>query len=647
MDRRRRAAHRQAGDARRHRGDHQRPAARSAQAIGDSERAGGGGVARRVGAGLGAVAGLGGRPPAGAGSRSPLRQRKLHDAAQRHGLRAACANAEAPAGLDRRALRARRALRQPESASCDVAQRPSVVAVLRRGSASRAAHPWACPGIDARMPIASGCLAVSQTLTVAHSRCVGACAADGEPAPATPRSDGSASRACVEAEESSARSVMDSMSGRSKGVTTASHRDPSRHRGARARLRRALPRRRGTTSSPTPRRCCATARRPRTSPPRRSSAPTSAAPASTPAAAHRARGCSASPATPRSTSCAGASARRRPRSAARRTSPRPTRRPSWPPSATPSARALGTLAARDRELIALKYHADLSNAEIAEVLGVSVSNAGTLLQPRHDQAPGGLRCLISRRSCATSAPAPDPRLGARAGHAGRPPVSRPALAPEAALRSRPRPPRRVVAGRGAVATLVRDRGRRDQAAARHAAPDESASSASGSAPAAKPSSSSSAGARSSSDSAASTAAPLAPPGPAARRRGTARCKPTPRSRSRPAPAEVQARHRPRDPRRRHARRLRPELAARPASAHAGRSRRSSLQVPSAKLDDGARPALQARATCSSRSQQTEDLTDQRAALEAAVRDARADRDGPALAAGQGDDGQGARTACAR
>jgi len=41
--------------------------------------------------------------------------------------------------------------------------------------------------------------------------------------------------------------------------------------------------------------------------------------------------------------------------------------------------ALGTLPARDRELIALKYHAELSNAEIAAVLGVSVSNAGTLL----------------------------------------------------------------------------------------------------------------------------------------------------------------------------------------------------------------------------------------------------------------------------
>lgn len=41
--------------------------------------------------------------------------------------------------------------------------------------------------------------------------------------------------------------------------------------------------------------------------------------------------------------------------------------------------ALATLSARDRELIALKYHADLSNAEIADVVGVSVSNAGTLL----------------------------------------------------------------------------------------------------------------------------------------------------------------------------------------------------------------------------------------------------------------------------
>jgi RNA polymerase sigma-70 factor (ECF subfamily) len=41
--------------------------------------------------------------------------------------------------------------------------------------------------------------------------------------------------------------------------------------------------------------------------------------------------------------------------------------------------ALATLKARDREVIALKFHAGLENAEIAAVLGVSPSNAGTLL----------------------------------------------------------------------------------------------------------------------------------------------------------------------------------------------------------------------------------------------------------------------------
>jgi RNA polymerase sigma factor (sigma-70 family) len=41
--------------------------------------------------------------------------------------------------------------------------------------------------------------------------------------------------------------------------------------------------------------------------------------------------------------------------------------------------ALAGLPARDRELIALKFHAGLDNAELAAVLGVSVSNAGTRL----------------------------------------------------------------------------------------------------------------------------------------------------------------------------------------------------------------------------------------------------------------------------
>ncbi len=41
--------------------------------------------------------------------------------------------------------------------------------------------------------------------------------------------------------------------------------------------------------------------------------------------------------------------------------------------------ALGALSARDRELVALKFHAGLSNAELARVLGVSASAAGTRL----------------------------------------------------------------------------------------------------------------------------------------------------------------------------------------------------------------------------------------------------------------------------
>jgi RNA polymerase sigma factor (sigma-70 family) len=41
--------------------------------------------------------------------------------------------------------------------------------------------------------------------------------------------------------------------------------------------------------------------------------------------------------------------------------------------------ALAEMSARDRELLALKFQAGLSNAELAEVLGVSESNAGTML----------------------------------------------------------------------------------------------------------------------------------------------------------------------------------------------------------------------------------------------------------------------------
>lgn len=41
--------------------------------------------------------------------------------------------------------------------------------------------------------------------------------------------------------------------------------------------------------------------------------------------------------------------------------------------------ALAKLPAREREILALKFHAGMSNAELAGVLGISESNAGTLL----------------------------------------------------------------------------------------------------------------------------------------------------------------------------------------------------------------------------------------------------------------------------
>jgi RNA polymerase sigma factor (sigma-70 family) len=47
--------------------------------------------------------------------------------------------------------------------------------------------------------------------------------------------------------------------------------------------------------------------------------------------------------------------------------------------------ALAGLDARDRELVALKYFAGLDNAEIAGVLGISASNAGTRLHRAIDR----------------------------------------------------------------------------------------------------------------------------------------------------------------------------------------------------------------------------------------------------------------------
>ena len=56
--------------------------------------------------------------------------------------------------------------------------------------------------------------------------------------------------------------------------------------------------------------------------------------------------------------------------------------------------ALAGLPPRDREVIALKFHAGLDNAELAAVLGVSVSNAGTQLH----RAMTKLRKAVDDRS---------------------------------------------------------------------------------------------------------------------------------------------------------------------------------------------------------------------------------------------------------
>jgi len=56
--------------------------------------------------------------------------------------------------------------------------------------------------------------------------------------------------------------------------------------------------------------------------------------------------------------------------------------------------AIASLDPRDRELIALKFHAGLDNAELAAVLGVSVSNAGTQLH----RAMTKLRKAVDDRS---------------------------------------------------------------------------------------------------------------------------------------------------------------------------------------------------------------------------------------------------------
>ena len=60
--------------------------------------------------------------------------------------------------------------------------------------------------------------------------------------------------------------------------------------------------------------------------------------------------------------------------------PTPSRTaPTWPCAARSCGTRWPRWRRRERELIALKFHAGLTNAELARVLGISESNAGTLL----------------------------------------------------------------------------------------------------------------------------------------------------------------------------------------------------------------------------------------------------------------------------
>ena len=83
--------------------------------------------------------------------------------------------------------------RQPESASSTSAHvSSSTLYWTRKRIESRT--PFGDPGIEARMPIVSGCLAVSHTLTVAHGVGVARAARPTEPSASEQRRESSAIR---------------------------------------------------------------------------------------------------------------------------------------------------------------------------------------------------------------------------------------------------------------------------------------------------------------------------------------------------------------------------------------------------------------------------------------------------------------------
>ena len=151
---------------------------------------------------------------------------------------------------------------------------------------------------------------------------------------------------------------------------------------------------RATTCTPTSSRCCAAAAPPRTSPPRRSSAPSARRAPTT-----RGKGGPRAWLFGIARNAALDELRRGKRIATL------VAEPVDAAAATDEAAeraleraavrdALAGLPPRDREVIALKFHAGLDNAELAAVLGVSVSNAGTQLH----RAMTKLRRAVDDRS---------------------------------------------------------------------------------------------------------------------------------------------------------------------------------------------------------------------------------------------------------
>ena len=102
------------------------------------------------------------------------------------------------------------------------------------------------------------------------------------------------------------------------------------------------------------------------------------------------RGCSGSPATPPSTSCAGGAGGARLVAEPEDGASSPTHEGAEVAIRRAALRtAMAELAPRERELVALKFFAGLTNAEIASVIGISRDERRHQAAPSHPKAEEG------------------------------------------------------------------------------------------------------------------------------------------------------------------------------------------------------------------------------------------------------------------